>query len=77
MTCSVRGSGGRLSGIGGRDTRTEINGSFDVPHSRIHLKLRRRQVLMVAADVYRPAAIDQLRTLGACVFVCSCFSRVV
>jgi len=30
----------------------------------LHLKEQGRRALMVAADVYRPAAIDQLRTLG-------------
>jgi signal recognition particle subunit SRP54 len=30
----------------------------------LHLKEQGRKALMVAADVYRPAAIDQLRTLG-------------
>ena len=30
----------------------------------LHLKEKGRRPLMVAADVYRPAAIDQLRTLG-------------
>ncbi|HYP03709.1 MAG TPA: signal recognition particle protein [Cyanobium sp.] len=30
----------------------------------LHLKDQGRRALMVAADVYRPAAIDQLRTLG-------------
>ena len=31
----------------------------------LHLKDQGRRALMVAADVYRPAAIDQLHTLGA------------
>ncbi len=31
----------------------------------LHLKKRGRNPLLVAADVYRPAAIDQLKTLGA------------
>ncbi|MGD1850965.1 MAG: signal recognition particle protein [Cyanophyceae cyanobacterium] len=30
----------------------------------LHLRKEKRSVLMVAADVYRPAAIDQLKTLG-------------
>ncbi len=30
----------------------------------LHLKEQGRRALLVAADVYRPAAIDQLRTLG-------------
>ncbi|MBJ7493394.1 MAG: signal recognition particle protein, partial [Synechococcales cyanobacterium SupBloom_Metag_052] len=30
----------------------------------LHLKEQGRRTLLVAADVYRPAAIDQLRTLG-------------
>ncbi|MEB3322746.1 MAG: signal recognition particle receptor subunit alpha, partial [Synechococcaceae cyanobacterium] len=30
----------------------------------LHLREKGRRALMVAADVYRPAAIDQLRTLG-------------
>ncbi|MCX5947554.1 MAG: signal recognition particle receptor subunit alpha, partial [Cyanobacteria bacterium] len=30
----------------------------------LHLKEKGRKALLVAADVYRPAAIDQLRTLG-------------
>ena len=31
----------------------------------LHLKEQGRKALLVAADVYRPAAIDQLKTLGA------------
>ena len=31
----------------------------------LHLKERGRRALLVAADVYRPAAIEQLKTLGA------------
>ena len=31
----------------------------------LHLKEQGRRILMVAADVYRPAAIDQLQTLGS------------
>lgn len=31
----------------------------------LHLKKRGRNPLLIAADVYRPAAIDQLKTLGA------------
>jgi signal recognition particle subunit SRP54 len=31
----------------------------------LHLKEQGRRALLVAADVYRPAAIDQLKTLGA------------
>ena len=31
----------------------------------LHLKDQGRRALMVGADVYRPAAIDQLKTLGA------------
>ena len=31
----------------------------------LHLKDQGRRALMVGADVYRPAAIEQLKTLGA------------
>jgi len=35
----------------------------------VHLKKQGRRPLLVAADVYRPAAIDQLKTLGASIEV--------
>ncbi len=44
----------------------------------LYLQKQKKSVLLVATDVYRPAAIDQLQKLGqVCVCVCVCVCHLI